>query len=127
MRITVSVLLLLAGVTACQHMGVTSAGGALFNAHCATCHGEDGAGRDGAAEDAVPDLRYLTKSNAGVFPEQLVYQIIDGQTAAAVHFPRRMPVWGYEFSLQQPVDAPSDKPVRGKINALTGYIRSIQQ
>ena len=45
-------------------------------------------------KNPVPDLTTIQKNNAGVFPFDRVYGIVDGREAVAAHGPREMPVWG---------------------------------
>lgn len=130
MRKIIWVAILLVGISGCSGAGLPVSGKRLFQENCANCHGVYADGSGPAAVDIglpIPDLRYLTESNAGIFPEQLIFQIIDGQTDIEAHFSRRMPVWGYEFSLQEPDNGKADQRVRRKIQALTDYLRSIQQ
>jgi hypothetical protein len=42
-------------------------------------------------------LTTLSKRNAGVFPAQRVYEIIDGREVVKAHGSREMPVWGKRF------------------------------
>ncbi|MCF7981662.1 MAG: cytochrome c [Pseudomonadales bacterium] len=116
-------------IAACQSHGLQS-GQTLFLENCANCHGVYAEGDGPASVDIglpIPDLRYLAQSNAGIFPADLVYQIIDGQSDDEIHFPRRMPVWGYEFSIREGDDDAAESRAREKIQALTDYLQSIQQ
>lgn len=115
--------------SACQSHSLKN-GQMLFQENCANCHGVYAEGDGPASVDIglpIPDLRYLTQSNLGVFPADLVYQIIDGQSDDETHFPRRMPVWGYEFSLREGDDDVAAMHAKEKIQALTRYLQSIQQ
>lgn len=116
-------------VSACQ--SVTHFDGrSLFEENCANCHGRFGEGNGPASVDIglpIPDLRYMAESNAGIFPSELVYRIIDGQSDIDAHFSRRMPIWGYEFSLQEGYDEASERRIKNRIRALTRYLESIQQ
>lgn len=134
MRLTVGLSILASSclvlfISACQ--SVTHYDGrALFEENCANCHGQYAEGNGPASVDIglpIPDLRYLTDGNAGIFPSELVYRIIDGQADIDAHFSRRMPIWGYEFSLQEGYDEASEKRIKSRIRALTKYLESIQQ
>ena len=67
---------------------------------CAVCHGAAGKG-DGPLSALlkipVSDLTKIQKNNAGVFPFDRLYRVIDGQEMVAAHGPRNMPVWGNEI------------------------------
>ena len=64
---------------------------------CARCHGTAGKG-DGWFTEFMkkppPSLTRLSRDNAGVFPFDRVYQVIDGRKAVPAHGSREMPVWG---------------------------------
>lgn len=129
LSVFISVVGLIGLLQACQRVDVAS-GSQLFQENCANCHGVYAEGDGPASVDIglpIPDLRYLTESNAGVFPERMVYEIIDGRTDIEAHYPRRMPIWGYEFSLQESDDEAARKRVEAKLRALTNYLKSIQQ
>jgi mono/diheme cytochrome c family protein len=101
---------------------------------CAVCHGDGGKG-DGPLSALlkipVSDLTKIQKNNAGVFPFDRLYRVIDGREAVAAHGPREMPVWGNENTVDlatgfrvNPKDLESY--VRGRIIALIGYIYTLQ-
>ncbi|MCB1662221.1 MAG: cytochrome c [Pseudomonadales bacterium] len=124
--VVMGVMVLLA---ACQSHSLKT-GQTLFQENCANCHGIYAEGDGPASVDIglpIPDLRYLRQSSAGIFPADLVYQVIDGQRDDVTHFPRRMPVWGYEFSVREGDDDSAVRHAKEKIQALTDYIQSIQQ
>lgn len=77
-------------------------GPALFQAHCAVCHGKDGAGGGPAApalRKQVPDLTHIAQRNGGVFPLEKVQQTIAGDVVPSpAHGSREMPIWGPVFS-----------------------------
>ena len=97
---------------------------------CAACHGESGRG-DGPVADglpiAVPDLTGLRKRRGNNFPEEVLRKIIDGQETVVVHGTRYMPVWGYEFWVEEGADAAAKERVDIIVDNLVEYLRSIQQ
>lgn len=101
----------------------------LYRVHCASCHGEDGAGGGPVAEvlEVPPtDLTGLAADDDGDFPEEEVRRSIDGRGDVTGHGRREMPVWGLTF--QQPGrDTDQEAEVRGRIDDLLAYLRSIQR
>lgn len=99
-------------------------GAAEYQAHCASCHGESGAG-DGPVASALrtppPDLRMLAKANDGVFPEKVLEKVIDGRRTVRAHGNFEMPVWGRALS-----QSGSGGEAAGRITAIVDYLRSIQ-
>ncbi len=104
--------------------GAAEDGAAEYKAHCASCHGETGAG-DGPAAAALrtqpPDLRRLAKINDGVFPDKVLVTVIDGRKTIRAHGSFVMPVWGRQLS-QSVGDGDASK----RIGAIVAYLRSIQ-
>lgn len=74
-------------------------GARLYQQHCATCHGIDGAG-DGPMAPALilqpPDLTALAAGNDGVFPTTRVAMRVDGRDPLVSHG-SPMPVYGPFF------------------------------
>ena len=100
-------------------------GKASYTAHCAACHGTDGAGNGMVAEYLTVKPTDLTAlSSAGAeFPFDGVYDIVDGR-AVPGHGTREMPVWGPAF---KGMDEGADKKVvKEKIVELVYYLKSIQ-
>jgi mono/diheme cytochrome c family protein len=106
-----------------------------FEGNCASCHGATGAG-NGALKayltKAPTDLTTLSRRHGGAFPNQLVWELIDGRASTEIgpHGSREMPVWGQEFrrqALQYPgMAAQPEWYVRGRIVALLDYLARIQ-
>ena len=83
------------------------AGRTHFLRYCASCHGAGGTG-DGPVAAAipipVPDLTRLEARDGESFDEDLLRRIIDGRQAVIYHGTRYMPVWGYEFWVEEGAD-----------------------
>jgi mono/diheme cytochrome c family protein len=105
-------------------------GEATFHRFCASCHGE-GARGDGPVsaviEIGVPDLTLIRRRAGETFPEDVLRRIIDGREAVIYHGTRYMPVWGYEFWLEEGADKEAEKRVEMIIDNLIDYIVSIQR
>lgn len=115
-----------------------------FRSSCASCHGVDAKGKGPISDQLkIPpaDLTMLAKSNNGAFPENAVYETIDGRKTIAAHGTREMPIWGERFnpvvSLPHNVDpyywkmaGPEQSPevvVRKRILAVIDYLTRVQQ
>jgi hypothetical protein len=102
----------------------------LFGRFCASCHGEQAHGDGPVARSlntVVPDLT-LIRSRYGEFPSMLVRDTIDGRGVdIRAHGTRTMPVWGYEFWIEEGGDVAAQNAVRDAINKLVDYLRSIQR
>ena len=79
-----------------------------YHRFCASCHGDEGRG-DGPVSEGlritVPDLTTLRERQGDLFPESLLRKIIDGREIVIYHGTRYMPVWGYEFWVEEGGDA----------------------
>ena len=96
-------------------------GAALYQGHCATCHGMEGAGDGPMAKlliTAVPDLRTVDMSN-----KLELIEVIDGRGMRAAHGTMDMPVWGWAF---REVER-SETEVQARMNALAEYLQSLQK
>ena len=102
----------------------------LFGRFCASCHGEHARGDGPVARSlntAVPDLTRI-RARYGEFPAMLVRDTIDGRGVdVRAHGTRAMPVWGYEFWVDEGGDVVAQKAVREAINKLVDYLRSVQR
>jgi len=95
-------------------------GAALYQGHCAVCHGEEGKGDGPLAAmlvRSVPDLRAVEIRN-----ELELIEIIDGRGLRAAHGTQDMPVWGWAF---REVER-SENEVQARMQALAQYIMSLQ-
>lgn len=126
--ILASALVVLAPAAAAQ-----SPGKALFDAHCAGCHGAEakGSGRAGAQlQRNPPALNRLSRDYGGEFPVVRVREVIDGRRVVQMHGPREMPIWGYVFlaDYQQPFGPPAtEASASQRIDQLIEYLKEIQE
>jgi mono/diheme cytochrome c family protein len=98
----------------------------LYMAYCNFCHGNHG---DSPIADMLnvqpPDLTLISKRRNGVFPDEEIYKIIDGEEAVkAGHGDRDMPIWGETFANSERID---EVMVPKKIYQLIEYLKSIQK
>lgn len=101
----------------------------LFERFCASCHGA-GARGDGPVSRslnvAVPDLTSIA-TRYGEFPAGRIRDVIDGRGIdTGAHGTRTMPVWGYEFYVEEGADVMAQRAVRDAINRLVEHVRSLQ-
>jgi len=116
---------LIAGLSAAASAQNSDVGKTEYRSSCGSCHGIDGKG-DGPVSAALKtpaaDLTVLAKNNNGVFPYDMVYQMIDGRnTSIAAHGTREMPVWGYRFG------PPQAFRLKNRMLAVIDYLKTIQQ
>jgi len=105
-------------------------GAETFDRFCASCHGSSGQGDGPVAAGlpiTVPDLTTLRKRQGDRFPEDTLRRIIDGRNAVIYHGTRYMPVWGYEFWIEEGADEEAEERVAIIIHNLIEYIESIQK
>lgn len=102
----------------------------LFVRFCASCHGTEGRGDgpvSGSLNVAVPDLTAITR-RYGEFPAGEIRDVIDGRGIdKRAHGTREMPVWGYEFWVEEGGDVTAQRAVRNAINRIVEHLRSIQR
>ncbi|HUO05542.1 MAG TPA: cytochrome c [Candidatus Binataceae bacterium] len=121
-----------AGAAIAQDQAKIGQGKKDFETYCADCHGANGKG-NGVAGNLVsdtppPDLTVLARRNGGVFPTEAITDLIDGRKRIPSHERLEMPFWG--VTLQRPGEEfspQSNAEVKQRIDAIVGYIRSIQQ
>ena len=108
-----------------------------FRENCASCHGAMGKG-DGPVQSFLvkppSDLTTIARRNGGKFPEELMWEVIDGRWSgdAGPHGSREMPVWGNEFkarAMTQPGDSArtAEWSARNRIVSLLKYLETIQR
>ncbi len=133
-------LSLLAGVLSLAFSGAALAfdavtledysGEELFWRFCGSCHGSEARGDGPVSRSlnvAVPDLTTIER-RYGEFPAAAIRDVIDGRGIdRRAHGTREMPVWGYEFWVEEGGDVNAQRAVRDAINKLVEYLRSIQR
>jgi mono/diheme cytochrome c family protein len=102
----------------------------LFGRFCASCHGA-GARGDGPVSRSlnvvVPDLTTIAR-RYGDFPAGAIRDVIDGRGIdRRAHGTREMPVWGYEFWIEEGGDVNAQRAVREAITKLVEYLREVQR
>ena len=101
----------------------------IFQRYCASCHGESGGGDGPVARTLikrVPDLTAISKRYGGI-PASAVRDAIDGRGIRIdAHGPSEMPVWGYEFWIEEGGDVTAQREMKEAIAKLVDYIREIQ-
>lgn len=114
-----------------QTFGLTDQSGEeLFMSFCAACHGESARGDGPVAATLnvrVPDLTRLAARNDGEFPADAVRDVVDGRAVVVAHGPRTMPVWGYEFFIDEGADITAERDARELIARLVRYVESLQE
>ena len=104
-----------------------TSGRQMYDAYCASCHGQGGKGNGPAAPalKAVPtDLTQLTAKNGGKYPASHVAEVIKGDMMMPAHGSKDMPVWGPVFLHLEQQD-PGMEQLR--VRNLTKYIEGLQQ
>ena len=101
----------------------------IYGRFCASCHGDMAQGDGPVARSLgvmVPDLTKITQ-RYGDFPTNVIRDTIDGRGARIdAHGSRTMPVWGYEFWVEEGGDVTAQQEMRKTIAKLVEYLRSIQ-
>ena len=105
-------------------------GAELFQRFCASCHGKTAEG-DGVVgrilQTRAPDLTEIAKRHGGQFPDNKIYQIVDGRFPITAHGTRDMPVWGTELWRAQGYDLEAGRKTTLVIEKLVDYLESIQK
>jgi len=108
---------------------IDSTGPENFARYCAACHGDGGKG-DGPVASAIakpiPDLTQIAAQNNGKFPRQIIKNAIDGRWQIDAHGTQQMPVWGYEFWINEGAGDFSETQVSRILDGLVDYLESIQ-
>src|SRR5450759_4052401 len=96
-----------------------------YQSSCGACHGIDAKGNGPVSKELKTrptDLTVLAKKNNGVFPFNMVHEMIDGQNSMiSSHGTREMPIWGYRFSPPQAFRSKSG------ILAVIDYLSRVQE
>lgn len=108
-------------------------GRALYQTHCANCHGVDADGQGplaGALIQKPVNLSRLSADNKGEFPLERVVRRIDGRDPLISHG-SPMPVYGdyFEGVANAPLKVPTGQPmlVSQPVADLVTYLLSLQQ
>jgi mono/diheme cytochrome c family protein len=131
------ILMLAAGSAsfALEGISTTSIGKLEFQKNCASCHGIGGKGNGPFVEflkQAPSDLTLLSQKNAGIFPQENIYDWIRDASKIRAHGSQDMPIWGERYSeeiIEQfgPMYTGPASSVRQRILELVFYIATIQQ
>lgn len=105
---------------------IVSTGSAIYERHCAVCHGIEGEGGlvpDSAGIEA-PNLTRLAARNGGIMPFWELYEQISGTELLPAHASRHMPIWGQALA----VDGGEVDPdiARGRILSLMAWLVTMQ-
>lgn len=102
----------------------------LFTRYCAACHGTDARGTGPVAatlNKPVPDLTRLAEAAGGEFPAARIREAVDGRAMALSHGTRQMPVWGYEFWVEEGADVTAERSAREMIDLIVIYLQTLQR
>ncbi len=105
-------------------------GKALYDKHCAVCHGASGKGNGPLAQTTLQKVAYITrlsKNNNGTLPYDYLYKVIDGRETGDAHGPRDMPHWGLLYSDEANPGVTKEEFVRARITALIAHIATLQE
>lgn len=97
--------------------------------YCGACHGPDGKGTGGIAGLLTvkpSDLTGLAKKHSGEFPTMEVIEYITGTRRVAAHGDSEMPIWGERFREDTAMSPTQNAEIRGKIQLITDYVRTLQ-
>ena len=130
------------GFSACASAQDIDVGKTEYQSGCAACHGIDAKGNGPVSKELkirATDLTVLAKNNSGVFPYNMVYEIIDGRNSTiGSHGTREMPIWGYRFTPPEAfrlknaddyIYLPPGSPelaIHSRISAVIDYLNRIQ-
>ena len=96
-----------------------------YQSSCAACHGIDAKGNGPVSKELKTpptDLTVLSKNNNGVFPYDMVYQVIDGRNSTVrSHGTREMPIWGFRFG------PPQAFRFKNRILAVIEYLKRVKE
>lgn len=102
-----------------------ASGQELYVSYCMICHGETG---NGSMAELLtvppPDLTKISVRRGGQFPEEEIFQIIDGRQSLKGHGTRDMPIWGLTFKNSEKLK--NEKQVEKDIQRLVDYLKTIQ-
>lgn len=97
----------------------------MYLRHCAICHGVEGYGNGPLAEAMIitpSDLTGIAAKHGDTFPTAKVADVIRTGGGVLGHGSTAMPAWGLYFAVKRHPEV-----ARARIDALVGYIESIQK
>jgi mono/diheme cytochrome c family protein len=100
----------------------------LFGRFCVSCHGEAARGDGPVAatlDTVVPDLTRIRERH-GEFSAARVREFVDGRSIVVAHGTRYMPVWGYEFWVEEGADVAAARGATDIIERLVENLGTIQ-
>lgn len=103
------------------------AGANNFAQYCVACHGKDAKGTGPLADTLKPkpaNLTLLTSRNGGTYPNEMVFQIIDGRKKVKGHGGGDMPEWGAAFLASTGTN--DAEAAKRRIEALVLYLETLQ-
>lgn len=109
---------------------LADAGRDVYWGKCSICHGVSGTGNGFLGvllRDPPADLTTIAKRRDGSFPTLEIAEKIDGRREVKAHGDRTMPVWGRRFGERFAGGLGKETAIRGEIQLLVEYLRSIQQ
>ena len=102
-------------------------GSSDYQVYCASCHGAEARG-DGVIAKSLrkrpADLTQLTRRNNGAFPEERVFQTIDGRQPGSVHSDSDMPAWGDVFAKSS--ESAGAQNAAARLDVLVKYVQTLQ-
>ena len=122
---------LVIGASALVNLGAQAqaqsySGASDYQAYCSSCHGT-GAEGDGVIAKSLKrrpaDLTELARRNNGLFPEEKVFNTVDGRRSSA-HSDSDMPAWAEVFA-KATESAGADKAA-ARIDVLVQYLQTLQ-
>lgn len=121
-----TVLTAAAVVAAHAHPLQPYSGNSDYQVYCSSCHGTEGRG-DGMIAKSLKkrpaDLTLLSRRNNGVFPDEKVFNIIDGRKGSA-HGDSDMPAWGEVFGKAS--ESAGAENTAARIDTLVKYLETLQ-
>ena len=97
-----------------------------YQVYCSSCHGTDAKG-DGTIAKSLKrrpsDLTQLTRRNGGLFPDEKVFNTVDGRRSTA-HSDSDMPAWAEVFAKAS--ESAGTESAAARIDVLVKYLQTLQ-
>ena len=98
----------------------------LYVSYCVICHGEKGDGNFAEMLTIPPsDLTLIAARRGGDFPNDEIFEIIDGRANIKSHGSRDMPIWGDTFKESEHLA--NEEEVQASIQRVVDYLKTIQR